>query len=210
MRYLSEDTLRAAIVMAIQMNPTDDIAAAIKTATDAMVTADRTLYAYRMESATQDQPAKTSAVTPPPLGQVWPGQGGVYLGLHPMGGYLIGAEKPLDSKYEFGGYGDSLEGYSDLDGAENTRKLLERGGHPAVIAASEYTADGHSDFYLASQREAAQRLVAAGTSADGDWEWTSTPYGSASARAVGFERGYVDVGSRGNEFRVRPFRRFIA
>ena len=144
------------------------------------------------------------------VGQYAEGQGGIYIGVTAQGRHLFAAAAPLDGSFEFGGYGDDLEGYSDLDGADNTRKLLERGDHPAAVAASEYTADGHQDFYLPSHRELLQVAAAAGFNGDGGYTWTSTPYGSFHAWAVHFEHGDVNRWSRYAEFRVRPVRSIIA
>ncbi|RIJ02188.1 DUF1566 domain-containing protein [Achromobacter sp. K91] len=144
------------------------------------------------------------------IGQYAEGQGGIYIGLTAQGRHLFAAVAPLDGEFEFGGYGDKLEGYSDLDGAENTRKLLERGGHPAALAASEYTADSHADFYLPAHRELLQVVAAEGFNDDGEYTWTSTPYGSGTAWAVYFEDGYVSRWGRFHEFRVRPVRSIIA
>ena len=144
------------------------------------------------------------------VGQYAEGQGGIYIGLTAQGRHLFAAAAPLNGEFEFGGYGDKLEGYSDLDGAENTRKLLGRGSHPAALAASEYAADGHRDFYLPSHRELLQVVAAEGFNRDGEYTWTSTPYGSLRAWAVGFEYGYVFTWHRRDEFRVRPVRSIIA
>lgn len=144
------------------------------------------------------------------VGQYAEGQGGIYAGKTADGRHLFVAAAPLDGEFEFGGYGDELEGYSDLNGAENTRKLLERGNHPAALAASEYSADGHSDFYLPSHREALLVVAVMGFDDDAGDVWTSTPYGSSSAWAVNFEDGSVNLWDRGNEFRVRPVRSVIA
>lgn len=144
------------------------------------------------------------------VGQYAEGQGGVYIGLTAQGRHLFAAAAPLDGEFEFGGYGDKLEGYSDLDGAENTRKLLERGGHPAALAASEYTADGHKDFYLPSRRELLQVVAVEGFNSDSGYAWTSSPYGSLDAWAVDFENVDVFDWYRCYEFRVRPVRSIIA
>lgn len=144
------------------------------------------------------------------VGQYAEGQGGIYIGVTAQGRHLFAAAAPLDGEFEFGGYGDELEGYSDLDGAENTRKLLERGGHPAAHAASEYTADGHTDFYLPSHRELLQVAAVEGFNENDGDVWTSTPYGSCYAWAVYSEGDLVNGWSRGSEFRVRPVRSIIA
>lgn len=144
------------------------------------------------------------------VGQYAEGQGGIYIGVTAQGRHLFAAVAPLDGEFEFGGYGDDLEGYSDLDGAKNTRKLLERGNHPAALAASEYSADGHNDFYLPSHRELLQVVAVQGFGEGVGDVWTSTPYGSCIAWAVSFEYGRVDRWRRSREFRVRPVRNIIA
>ncbi|MFY3082006.1 hypothetical protein ACOTF2_18245 [Achromobacter xylosoxidans] len=144
------------------------------------------------------------------VGQYAEGQGGIYIGVTAQGRHLFAAAAPLDGEFEFGGYADELEGYSDLDGAENTRKLLERGGHTAALAASEHTADDHSDFYLPSHRELLQIVAVEGFNDNGDYSWTSTPCGSYGAWAVRFEGGNVGSWGRNHEFRVRPVRSIIA
>ena len=144
------------------------------------------------------------------VGQYAEGQGGIYIGVTAQGRHLFAAAAPLDGEFEFGGYGDELEGYSDLDGTENTRELLERGDHPAALAASEYSADGHNDFYLPSHRELLHVVAVEGFNEDVSDVWTSTPYGSYGAWAVNFENGYVYRWARHDEFRVRPVRSIIA
>ena len=144
------------------------------------------------------------------VGQYAEGQGGIYIGQTAKGRHLFAAASLLDGEFEFGGYGDDLEGYSDIDGAENTRKLLERGDHPAALAASEYSADGRKDFYLPSHRELLQIVAVEGFNEDAGYVCTSTPYGSFYAWAVFFEHGCVNCWFRSREFRVRPVRSIIA
>lgn len=151
-------------------------------------------------------PAASAAPLIPAVGAYWPGQGGKLIGLHPQGGYLIAGE-PLDGNFRFGRYDQDLTGFSPTDGETNTRALVNLGGAPAALAASEYTADGHRDFYLPSQTEAAMILGALGLR-DGGF-WTSTPYGSSGAWAVTFGLGSVSNWYRSTEFRVRPVRRVI-
>lgn len=144
------------------------------------------------------------------VGQYAEGQGGIYIGVTAQGRHLFAAAAALDRSFEFGGYGDDLEGYSDLNAAENTRKLLERGNHPAALAASEYSADGRKDFYLPSHRELLQVVAVEGFNDDDEYTWTSTPCGSGTAWAVRFENGCVFGWHRSLEFRVRPVRSIIA
>lgn len=144
------------------------------------------------------------------VGQYTEGQGGIYIGQTAQGRHLFAAASLLDGEFEFGGYGEDLEGYSDIDGAENTRRLLERGDHPAALAASEYSADGHKDFYLPSHRELMHVVAAEGFNENAGYVWTSSPCGSTNAWAVIFGHGYVGTWSRDSEFRVRPVRSIIA
>ncbi len=153
-----------------------------------------------------DASAVPAAPTVPMVGEYWHGQGGKLIALHPEGGYLIAGE-PLEGKFQFGRDGQDLTGFSATDGETNTHALVNLGGSPAALAASEYTADGHRDFYLPSQTEGALILGALGLS-EGVF-WTSTPYGSITAWAVSFEHGLVLHWFRYSEFRVRPVRRFI-
>ena len=97
---------------------------------------------------------------------------------------------------------------SDWDGLENTKRIFKE--CPAADMAAKYERDGHSDFYLPARRE----LNFAGatlhsTFGNDGWYWTSTPYSESYAWAVGFEDGTTFNGHRYDEFRVRPFRRFI-
>jgi hypothetical protein len=140
------------------------------------------------------------------IGQYVEGQGGIYIGQNAAGKHLVIAANAVDGEFEFGGYGEALEGYSDSDGTENTRKLLERGDRPAARAAADYTADGHSDFFLPSRRELMLAFAALGVDEEFSDVWTSTPYGSFGAWAVYFEYGYVCNWYRYTEFRVRPVR----
>ena len=144
----------------------------------------------------------------PTLLDYWPGQGGRFVGLHPLGGFAIAAAQLLEDEQEFGLYGQRLADFSDIDGAENTRKLVELGS-PAAKAATEYTADGHTDFYLPSHREMLQIGAVLGFDEDGPDAWTSTPFGSSDAWALDFEHGNVNAWYRSSQRAVLPVRRFI-
>ena len=98
----------------------------------------------------------------------------------------------------------------ELELRTDIAKLLERGNHPAALAASEYSADGRKDFYLPSHRELLQVVAVEGFNDDDEYTWTSTPSGSYGAWAVSFAYGSVRGWSRSSEFRVRPVRSIIA
>jgi hypothetical protein len=76
----------------------------------------------------------------------------------------------------------------------------------AKVKASRYKGGGFLDWRLPTKDEAMVALVHAKSLFDQEWHWTSTDRGSYTW-AVAFEYGYVDVFSRDDEFRVRPFRR---
>lgn len=161
-----------------------------------------------------DEPATPETAQPahgrPAIGQAWPGQGGIYAGDFRSGdgsiyGLIVAPEQDIGrARWAPNGERD----LSDWDGLANTKRL--RSDCPAAKLASEYQRDDHTDFHLPARREL---LLAAANLHDTfgkeSWYWTSTPRGEDYAWAVDFEVGYTDYFLRRNEFRVRPFRRFI-
>jgi hypothetical protein len=145
------------------------------------------------------------------IGEYVHGQGGIFVGdiLGADGvtyGLIAGKEVDI-GKAKWGKDGDLK--LSDWDGLSNTNALRGK-GYPAIDLAAGYEADGHVDFYLPSRRE----LMIAAANVPGSfgkqgWYATSTPCGSDGAWVVGFEYGRVGTDDRRDEFRVRPFRRFI-
>lgn len=158
------------------------------------------------------QPHQPAASIRPKIGEYMPGQGGIYVGdiLGDDGVVygLIDAGKDAAVKGSWGAEGE-IKGLSQWDGLTNTNALRTRGCPVADLVAG-YERDGHTDFYLPSRRE----LIVAAANVphlfDKDWHWTSTPYGSVNAWAVGFENGSCNIRDRLNEFLARPFRRFIS
>ena len=166
-------------------------------------------------TAAADQPAaEAQAIHPiatrPAPGEVWPGQGGIYIGdFRAQAGRLYGLIVAPEEDIGRAAWGPEGErDLSDWDGLGNTRRL--RNECPAAKLAADYTRDGHSDFYLPARREL---NLASANAADlfgtESWYWSSTPYSNGYAWAVDFEDGYTDRDTRRSEFRVRPFRRFI-
>ena len=158
-----------------------------------------------------DQQAATDAPSyRPVIGQEWPGQGGIYAGDFRGGdgtvyGLIVAPEQGIGrARWAPNGERD----LSDWDGLANTKRL--RTDCPAAKLASEYQRDGHTDFYLPARREL---MLAAATVPDKfgkeGWYWTSTPHAADYAWAVDFEHGDTHRSCRYDEFRVRPFRRFI-
>lgn len=151
-------------------------------------------------------------LTPPAIGEVWPGQGGIYQGIrqYPEGlCYLIAAENDLPGRYSFGDYGVSTEATSRTDGRANTEILLAREGkHPGAIAAAAYTADGHSDFSLPAIGELNHSWqVAPESFATDGWYLSSSQRSAYDAFGMHFVGGYQSSHDKDNELRVRPVRR---
>lgn len=156
-----------------------------------------------------------SAGSIPPLGAYWPGEGGHNAGL--VRGedgqpdyYLIVAGGPAaEFRATYGGYEHKTEGAdSASDGLANTRALLDDSEeHPAAKMASDYTADGHVDFYLPARRELQVAEANAPELFSKARHWSSTQYSADSAYLMGFERGWQYCNGKLNERLVRPVRR---
>lgn len=153
-------------------------------------------------------------LSPPAIGEVWTGQGGIYGGLrqYPEGlCHIIFAEQNVPGRYEYGDYGVSVGAESRTDGRANTAVLIEREGkHAAAIAAVAYTADGHVDFYLPSIGELNHGWQFAPESFETDWHyWSSSQSSATSAYYVDFGDGWLDLNGKGDARLVRPVRRFL-
>lgn len=158
----------------------------------------------------------TTALTPPAIGQHWPGQGGVYMGTMPAIGDLparhliFGAESPR--RLAWGPYGTEVNGAnSRTDGRANTAAILAHkaahgGEFPAAEWAAAYTADGHTDFHLPSQADLFFASLQPDTVFAKKWQWSSTQSGSGNAFHQSFEYGYSGWLSKDYEFLVRPVR----
>lgn len=147
----------------------------------------------------------------PAIGEYWPGQGGFFSGdFRGDDGSIFGlirAEDDIGTK-SWGPSGE-LSGMTTWDGKENTRILLANGNYPAAKACSEYTRDGHSDFYLPSQRELQLASANIRHLFKKAYHWSSTPHSKDYAWVVGFENGSTNTFYRFYEFRAAPFRRLI-
>ena len=163
-----------------------------------------------------DEPDNTAPIAAksvagrPQIGEHWEGQGGIYAGDLRAGdgsiyGLIVAPEQDI-GRATWGPNGE--RDLSDWDGLENTRRLVNE--CPAAKLAAGYTRDEHTDFYLPARREL---LLGAANLHDTfgkeSWYWTSTPRAEHYAWAVDFEYGNADYNDRYNEFRVRPFRRFV-
>ncbi len=148
-------------------------------------------------------------LTPPAIGEVWPGQGGIYAGIVPARNgaeayhLIIGEEI---GRFQWGPYGEESPATSLIDGHANTLVLLEHGEHPAAKAAAAHTADGHSDFYLPAAAELYEAWLNLGDK-DWYWVWSSSQRSAYDAFSMHFGDGCQDYGAKLNELRVRPVRR---
>lgn len=152
------------------------------------------------------------ALTPPALGEYWPGQGGYFCGTMPArdgapARHLVFAKDEAE-KMKWGPYEEVPGAASHHNGAANTRALLERPGkHPAAEWASKVTADGHSDFMLPSRAELMMAWICAPQLFNTEgWYWSSTQVGRNHAFVQFFANGSSAWGSKGYEFRVRAVR----
>lgn len=148
-------------------------------------------------------------LTPPAIGQIWPGQGGIYAGIMPARNgqeayhLVIGEEL---GRFQWGPYGKESPATSLTDGQANTLALLEHGEYPAAKAAVAHTADGHGDFYLPAAAELYEAWLNLGNQ-DWYWVWSSSQRSADSAFGMYFGVGYQSNDAKDNELRVLPVRR---
>ncbi|WP_409287492.1 DUF1566 domain-containing protein [Pseudomonas guariconensis] len=152
----------------------------------------------------------------PALGSYWPGQGGYNAGLvRGENGapdyYLIVPLLTEQLRAKWGGYGDEVEGAASAsDGLANTKALLaDSNDHPAAKLASEFTADGHSDFYLPARRELQIAEANVPELFEKSYHWSSTQFSAYGAFYLDFENGWLYYGGKNGERLVRPVRRFL-
>ncbi|WP_095067867.1 DUF1566 domain-containing protein [Pseudomonas sp. Irchel 3A18] len=150
-------------------------------------------------------------LTPPAIGQIWPGQGGIYGGIrqYPEGlCHVIYAANDVPGRHAFGDYGVKVDAESRTDGRANTKALLANEGvHHAAIAAASYTADDHKDFYLPAVGELNQGWQYAPESFAKDWYWSSSQRSANHAFLLHFEDGIQFIYVKHGECFVRPVRR---
>ncbi|MHA6161005.1 Lcl C-terminal domain-containing protein [Pseudomonas sichuanensis] len=148
-------------------------------------------------------------LTPPAIGQVWPGQGGIYAGIAPARNdqeayhLVIGAEL---GRFEWGPYEVDAPAKSLIDGLSNTKALVEAGEYPAANAAAAHQADGHSDFYLPAAAELYEAWLNLGSN-DFGWCWSSSQRSANGAFVLLFGVGLQSSNGKHDELRVRPVRR---
>ncbi|MBS0427583.1 MAG: DUF1566 domain-containing protein [Proteobacteria bacterium] len=116
-------------------------------------------------------------LTPPRIGQPWPGQGGIYAGLFrgdDADYHLILATAKLGS-LAWGGTRKVAGAMSERDGLANTMALLDdKAKHPAAEACAALEVDGHHDFYLPARFELALLFANVRDHVEHRWHWSST------------------------------------
>ena len=149
----------------------------------------------------------------PPIGEPWPGEGGVNGGLFQGGDrpyyLIIPTGTDAEAKLEFGSYGKEFDGaMSPHDGMTNTADLVETdNNYPAAQFCAKFERDGHKDFYLMARREASFLEGTVPQEFSKGTHWTSTQYSAHGAYYMDFEAGWLLYSDKNNERLVRPVRR---
>ncbi|MBI6912469.1 DUF1566 domain-containing protein [Pseudomonas juntendi] len=149
-------------------------------------------------------------LTPPAIGEIWPGQGGIYAGIVPARNgaeayhLIIGDEL---GRFEWGPHEVEAPATSLIDGQANTLALLESSDeYPAAKAAAAHQADGHNDFYLPAAAELYEAWLNLGYK-DWGWVWSSSQRSANTAFCLDFDDGFQGYVGKGDDLRVRPVRR---
>lgn len=145
--------------------------------------------AAKRASATKTATAVAAVpTTAPKIGEYWPGQGGIYLGL-----------ARADD--------DNPQGHLVLCDVAPAARMTWA---DAIEYAKTQSADGHSDLRLPTRFEAA--LIYANGQKHVDqsaWHWTGTQYSRSSAWVQNFDDGFQNNAYKDYDYRVRLVRRFV-
>lgn len=156
--------------------------------------------------------ARAGATQPPALGEIWPGQGGRYVGILPALGdrpaqYMIASDQ--EAKLTWGPYSEVDGAGSRHDGRANTKALLAAGGKdfPAARWCADALIERHADFHLPSQAELfLASLYAPQVFSKDSWYWSSTQVDRHNAFVQHFANGISYWNFKGYECRVRAVR----
>ncbi|MBX7274584.1 DUF1566 domain-containing protein [Pseudomonas sp. ERGC3:05] len=151
------------------------------------------------------------ALTPPAIGEIWPGQGGIYAGIRQ---YSEGLCHVIFAADDLGPYPWSNTSFdlitSRVDGRENTEALNAcEHSNPAAEHACNYGADGHQDFYLPSIGELSHAWLYTPESFAKEAYWSSSQRSAYGAYTVDFEDGWLGNNAKHNERLARPVRRIL-
>lgn len=157
-------------------------------------------------------------LTPPPIGEFWEGQGGIYAGLMRGEGsqpdyhlvVAVGDQVEVE-EITWGGAGQAEpRACSDRDGRANTLALIEsEHSHPAAEWAATREVDGHRDFYLPAHRELRLCWVNVPELFADAWYWSSTQYSPSLAWIQAFVVGGQHGAHEVSEYRARAVRRVL-
>lgn len=134
-----------------------------------------------------DQVGAISTLTPPAIGAVWPGMGGIYAGISrgedgQPDAHLVLAEVDTGGKFKW---------------------------QAAVEWAASVCTDGHTDFRLPTRFESALLYANLRDQFEtSPWYWTGTQYSADHAWGQGFDGGGQSYTGKGYVARARAVRRF--
>jgi hypothetical protein len=148
----------------------------------------------------------STAITPPAIGQKWPGQGGIYAGLvrgrdgAPDTHLIVGPELPRSG---WVAAGKAAAGKAAAGKAA-------AGKAAAGKAAAEVSVDGHTDFTLPFRAEQAVMFGNVPELFEAAWYWSCERHDSfpACAWVQGFGSGTQNNDPKSNQGRARAVRRF--
>ena len=156
---------------------------------------------------------------PPPIGETWASQGGVYAGLmrgadgHPDYHLIVPrVEQAQVEKIKWGSAGEEEnDATSEWDGLANTRALIQGGNdHPAAQWVVNLDLHGHRDWYLPARRELALCYATVPELFEkSGYYWSSSQYSANFAWGQFFANGVQDDVLT-VALRARAVRRFIS
>ncbi|MES2181572.1 MAG: DUF1566 domain-containing protein [Pseudomonadota bacterium] len=155
---------------------------------------------------------RISANVPAP-GQIWPGQGGVYVGIMRDGDnywHLIMATGVSGvTSAHWGEYGIEIPGeVSRRDGLYNTQLILAADpANKIATYVAQLEIDGHKDFYWPAQCENNLIFINAPDHVGTGWHWSSTQYSARLAWIQYFDGGYQDSSHKDTTYAARAVRR---
>ena len=161
-------------------------------------------------------PAAAAPSGIPPIGAVWPGQGGrnggLMRGVDGAPNYWLILAEGADATAELTwGPGDQeTDAKSDHDGLANTLVLTSPGlDFPAAKFARDARIEGKDDWYLPAIREC--RLLSANVPElfEPGYHWSSTQYSRGFAWVQYFVDGLQTLGGKTSARRVRLVRRLV-
>lgn len=151
----------------------------------------------------------------PAIGEVWPGQGGIYAGFvrgqDVKRGYhlIVPTDAAAYFKGKYGCYGTKIEGADHKrDGMANTQAMAAAGSDLAKkVLAMEI--EGHRDLFIPAQCDLALCHINVPELFKKEWHLSSTQCSANLAWGQFFEDGGAGNGGKVNEFWVRVVRRLF-